>query len=701
MKRFALRGAALAAALYVFASSALQAQPPSVPPATDLSPAAAPGRVFIVSLQDESTAQDEQPGRVTIDALGEDAGQPPATDEIPELDIPTLPETTVTAKPFPAQPLTDDVVVSESRQATPRSSSGSSITVLTETDFQNRGARTLGDALRIVPGLDVRSNGGPGQVTSIFTRGTNGSHTKVLLDGIPLNDPSSPNRAFNPANFMLNNVERIEVIRGSQGAVYGSDAIGGVINMVTKRGTGSPTLTTTAEGGSFGTYRQNTRISGGTDRYWFSFAGDWYQTDGFSAVAGGTENDGYENGSLSGRAGLFLTDNLDVDVTWRYQNADADFDGFGADGPNNIDSEDFFLRTQLHLTQFDGNLDHRLGYNLATYRRDDVSGFQRFFDGESQRFDYQGTLKLVDDDAYSHAIVAGFDHTRESLFQDVPFALFPAGAAQTFNETYIENRLLLWDRLGVNAAYRYSDFSRSGNADTYRVSGSYLIDETGTSIHSSIGTGFRAPALAEAAAGFGFNAGLVPEASTSWDVGIDQRLFDDRVLVGATYFDIDFDNLINYVFNPGTFTFDAMNVDRANSRGVEVTGEIELDENTVLSGSYTWNEARDLVANVDLLRRPRHKFNVSLGRYFAEKKAYASLNWRYVGARQDFLGFVIGEVGSYSVLDASSWYEVSDNVRLFARIDNLTDENYQDVFGFNTAQLSAYGGVTVTWGGGE
>ena len=144
-----------------------------------------------------------------------------------------------------------------------------------------------------------------------------------------------------------------------------------------------------------------------------------------------------------------------------------------------------------------------------------------------------------------------------------------------------------------------------------------------------------------------------------------------------------------------------MNIDRANSRGVELTGQIELSENTILSGAYTYNEARNLIAGTDLVRRPRHKFNVSLGRYFLDRKAYAALNWRYVGKRQDIIGFVAGEVDDYSVVDASAWYELADNVRLFARIDNLTDENYQDVFGFGTAQLSGYGGVTVTWGGGQ
>ncbi|MHC4876760.1 MAG: TonB-dependent receptor plug domain-containing protein [Planctomycetota bacterium] len=700
MKRFVLRSAALAAVFSTLSAGSLYAQPPGVAPAESQPAVAEPGRVFITSLQDE------QPGRVTLETL--DDTQPTSVDDVltpdlPEVNDPTLPEVTVTAQPFPAQPLNNNVVLSESRSVTALASTGSSITVLTQDDFQNRGARTLSDALRSVPGLDVRVSGGAGHQTTIFTRGTNGSHTKVLLDGIPLNDPASPARAFNPANFMLGNVERIEVIRGSQSAIYGSDAIGGVINIVTKRGDGEPSLTTTFEGGSFGTFRQSTSVSGGDDRHWFSFAGDWFQTDGFSAFAGGSENDGYENGTLSGRAGMFVTDNLDVDVVWRYQDSDSDFDGFLADGPNNLDNEEFFLRLQAHLTQLDGNLEHTVGYNLTSYKRDDLMGSQAFFDGVARRFDYQSTLRLFEEDGYTHSIVAGVDHTREDLFQDVsnPSATWPAFSAQTLNELYVENRMLFWDRLALNAAYRYSDFSRSRDADTYRVSGRYSIDETGAAVHGAVATGFRTPALAEVAAGFGFNPTLVPESSTSWEVGVEQRLFDNRVVLDATYFDIDFDDLINFVFNPSTFSFDAMNVDRASSRGVEVTGEIQLDEHTVLSGAYTWNRARDVGAGTDLLRRPRHKFNLSLGRFLLDRRAYAALNWRFVGHRTDFRGFVIGDVDSYSVLDASAWYQLSDNVRLFTRIDNLTDADYQDVFGFNTAQLSAYGGVTVTWGGGE
>jgi len=196
----------------------------------------------------DSTSDDEAPGRVVIEQLSEPESAPLAPAETEA----TLPEVTVTA-PFPRQPLGDDTVVSASPTETARRQVGSSVTVITEEDIQRCGSRTLNEILRTVPGFDVTSRGGPGQQTTIFTRGTNGSQTKVLLDGIPLNDPSSPNRAFDPANFLLDNVRRIEVLRGPQSSIYGSDAIGGVVNIVTRRGEGPTQVRTTHEGGSFGT----------------------------------------------------------------------------------------------------------------------------------------------------------------------------------------------------------------------------------------------------------------------------------------------------------------------------------------------------------------------------------------------------------------------------------------------------------------
>lgn len=661
---------AFAASLCSITASVLHAQPPAAPPDDD-----APGRVVIESLQDVPTLE----------------------------EVPSLPETTVTARPFPGQPLTDEDVLSESRTTTSLAQSGSSITVINQEQIQARGARTLSEVLRTVPGIDVRAAGGTGQQSSIFTRGSNSSHTKVVLDGVPLNDPASPNRAFNPAHFLLDNVERIEVIRGPQSTLYGSDAIGGVINIVTKRGDGPPSLMTSFEGGSFGMFQQQSRVSGGDERVWYSFSGSWFRNDGISSSSFGTERDGYENGTLSGRIGALITDDFDVDVIWRYVDADADFDGFAGDGPNNLDFENFFLRTQTHLVQFDGNLEHRTGFSFASYKRDDVTGFQPWFDGESLQFDHQSSLKVIEEDEFAYTLIGGVDHRRENIDQALPpapFDTFPPRAAQTLDEFYVENRINVCDRLFVTAGYRYSDFSRTQTADTYRVTGRYLIDETDSAVHGAIGTGFRTPALAEVASGIGFNAGLVPETSFGWEVGVEQRLFNDRVIVDATYFRNDFENLIDFRFDPMTFSFTAMNVSQAFSGGVEVGARIQVSDDMTLNASYTGMEARDGFG-APLVRRPRHKFDISLGRHFADRRAFASLNWRYVGKRSDIVGFSAQGVNDYSLLDLSCWLEVSNNVRLFGRLDNLTDTNYQDVFGFNGTPLAAFGGVAITWGGGE
>ncbi|MGZ0169956.1 MAG: TonB-dependent receptor plug domain-containing protein, partial [Planctomycetales bacterium] len=651
-------------------------------------------RVFAQPPADgESSASDETPGRVVIDRLGD----PEETSASEDDDTATLPEVTVTA-PFPRRPLGDDTVVSASPTETARRQVGSSVTVITEEDIQRRGSRTLNEILRSIPGFDVRQSGGPGQQSTIFTRGTNGSQTKVLLDGIPLNDPSSPNRAFDPANFLLDNVQRIEVIRGPQSTIYGSDAIGGVVNIVTRRGEGPTQVRTTHEGGSFGTYTQATTISGGTENFWYSLSGAWFTSDGFSAASAGTEDDGYENGTLSGRVGVLLTDDWDVDVSWRYVDSDVDLDGFLADAARNLDNEQFFLRAQTTLTQLDGILEHRAGYSFASYKRDDRGGFQSFFDGESHRFDYQAKLTTIDDGHFSHSVTGGVEHIHEDVLQDTSsmFIFFPAAASQFGTGGFVENQFAVNDRWFTTAGYRHDDYSRAGTADTYRVTSRFLIPESHMDVHGAIGTGFRSPALAEVAAGFGFDPNLRPEESFGWEVGAEKRMFDDKVVVDATYFRNDLDNLI--VFRSPTFT--AMNVGSALTAGVEVSGQVELDPDTFLTASYTNTKTRDNGTRNELLRRPRHKFDATLSRFLCDHQAQVSMNLRYVGARDDFdATFARTTLSEYFVLNASTWWQVSKNVRLFARVDNITDQQFEDVFGFNTADVSAYGGVTIALGG--
>ena len=628
-------------------------------------------------------ADDDTTGRVQIGELDPD-------------EIPVIPETIVTAPSFPSQPLTPDTVVSAARTETPRSRVGSAITVITEEDLQRRGAVNLNDALRTVPGLDVVQSGGPGQATTIFIRGANGPHTKVLLDGIPLNDPGSPGRAFNPANFPLTNVERIEVLRGPQSTLYGSDAIGGVVNIITKRGSGPAKLTTSVSGGSFGTFNQTTGITGGSDRFWYALSGSWTKTDGYSAIDnrfGATEKDGYENGTLSGRTGFLLADDLDIDVVWRYTDADADIDGFNAmtflpaDTNGNLDTEDFFFRTQLKYRQLDDRMEHRVGYSRASFKRDDVrSPFGGFFDGDSDKFDYQVSLLTFDEQHFNHRITAGVEHYRENALQE---GFTPN--AQFSNGVFIENSFAINNEWFTNAGWRYDDYSRSGRRSTYRVTSRYAPQESGIAFHGSIGTGFRAPALSENAAGFGFNPNLRVEKSFGWDIGIEQQLFDGRAVLDVTYFRNDFTDLINFPFP----TFVATNIDRAFSGGVEVLGSFRLTDQTNVTASYTNTKTRDESTQMPLLRRPRHKSHVGLDHRFWEDNANVSMNLRFNGDRNDF-DTTLDEA---MVLDLAGSVQLTDRVRAFVRVDNVTDARYEDVFAFRTPRLSAYGGFVVEFGG--
>ena len=643
-------------------------------------------------------------------------------------DNATIPETRVIAKPtpgpFPREPLPDDASITANRTETLRSQIGSSMSVITEEQIRSSGQTTLLGVLRSagVPSLDFAQNGSPGSVTSGFIRGANSSHTKVMMDGIPLNDPSSPTRNFDFGTFSLDNVERVEIIRGPQSTLYGSDAIGGAINIVTKRGKGPAQFRSTSMGGTFGTWQQGMSVSGGTDEYYYSLSGSYLQSDGFSAADkqfGNTERDGFRNGNLGFRGGYIFNEYVDFDIVYRYQNSRIDIDDNfnpvpggpgGSDGFIVADSnrinllESNTVRPQLRVLLFDGNLEQKVGFSFINYNRDAPGGFTPFFNGETRKFDYQANAKLFELDNFKNTVTLGAEYLDErSNTESVP------NASQFARSIYVQDQFALWDRWFTTVGARHDDYSIAGVADTYRVTTKYQINETNTAFHGTIGTGFRAPSLAEYY-GFGGNTALRPERSKGWDIGVEQALdVDRRFVTDVTYFRNDFNNLINFAPAPGFPFGQNQNVDLALTSGVELTANWQLFEDTALTATYTHTKAIDRTTNLQLLRRPPNKYSLGINQFFVERKANVSFNLRWADKRADYGPYfdpvtfdpIRIQLSSYTVANVQAYYDWRPSVRLFTRVDNVFDKKYEEAFGFATPRFSVYAGVTMTFGGAQ
>jgi len=612
-----------------------------------------------------------------------------------------------------------EIVVTATRLETPAREVGSSVSVISGEALERAKREFILEALRESVGVSVTQNGGPGAAASVFIRGANSEHTLVLLDGVPLNDPINPSRSADLAHIYFDNIDRVEILRGPQSPLYGSDALAGVVNIITKRGRGPARWTMGMSGGSYGTYSGQAGLSGSTDRVDYSLGVSGFSTGGISAAstlrAGNSEKDGYRNLTLSGRFGVSLRKGLDLEVVGRAVGAGTDIDNFGGpygDDPNNRqDYRSLFFKTQVRGLFLKNRWEQKLAVAVTDSRRTHENPVDNLHPLESETGVFQGRLLSADwqNNIYVHAsntITAGLELKQEQGESQYDYAYsgmdFPSAFPRQSAETaglYAQDSIRLADRFFATAGIRYDHHSQAGDAITYRLAPAFVIRETGTKLRASLATGFKAPSLYQLYApstiyGPIGNPSLRPEEVRGWDAGVDQSWGDGLVRTSLTYFRNDYENLIDFTFSRGY-----INIGRALSRGVEAEAEVRPLQDLSLSVLLTYLDAKDAVTGERLLRRPRNTLSLS-AHYDFPGRWSASLSYDYAGDRRDVdysaLSAVPVVLPPYSLLNGVLTYLAGPGIQVFARVDNALNARYEMVSGYGTPGASFQMGVRLS-----
>lgn len=591
-------------------------------------------------------------------------------------------------------------VVTATRVATPLNQVAGSISVIGESEIAARQLRSLPDILATVPGLNVVRVGGQGGQTSLFTRGTNSNHTKILLDGIDIADTSTPSGATDLGKLLTGDIAQVEVLRGPQSGLYGSDAIGGVVNIITHAGAGPLTLTGSAEAGSFDSFNQSASLAGSDGGFSYratlqhSHAGATPVTPLNLLPPGKVRNpDYFDNVTASTKLGLVLADGFDMGLTARWsQNLSkvtgdafslATFSYVPAPTRTRIAGQTWATRASAHWKL--GWIDQTLGfaYSASQNRTNDPDNGPFSASGERSKLDWQGNITLAE----GHTLVLGAETARDAI-------RLPIRAGYTTNAGFAEMNSG-FGFLDVSGSIRYDDNSQFGDRVTWRIAPSIALGDSGFRLKGSAGTGFKAPSLDQLyhsypAFFFFANPNLKPETSTGYEVGVEGGLWD--VTAGATWFHSDIKNLI--ATDPVTFST-VINIGRARTQGVEVFTVWKPLPDMSLRADYSFTEATDKVTGRQLVRRPTHKASLTGGWQF-RPDADLSATLLYVGpwidGSRDFS--VSGlRTGGYLTVNLAARWQTTEMFTLFARGDNLFDESYENPVGFLGQERAFYVGV--------
>ncbi|MEW6331449.1 MAG: TonB-dependent receptor [Pseudomonadota bacterium] len=617
------------------------------------------------------------------------------------------------------------IVITATRIPTPLQQIASSVTIITAEDIRANQWRSLPEALAAQPGMRIVTSGSVGAQTSLFTRGTNSNHTLVLLNGIDISDPSTPNGAYDFAHLDLSNIERIEIVRGPQSTLYGSGAVGGVINIITKRGQGPSRYTASVEGGSFHTYTEKLSARGNDSLFHYSMEVSQFNTAGQSITperlrAGqDDENDGYRNTTVSFQGGITPTTDTEFNLHARSIHAHSQLDiGSGEDPDSESSVAQRFIRLEAKTTLLEERWKPVFGYSRSRQNRQTDNNRQsslgddehtRFL-GESEKADFQNQIVLSN----NNSAVLGYETKTDrmtaagnsafgSAFGD--FILTENTSVQERIESwYLQEQFTLADDFHGTVGVRSDNYDSFPGARTWRFTPLYAIPATATKLKASYGTGYRAPSLYErfgsTQTNFGTaytgNPALKPEESRGWEIGVEQALKGGRLEPYFTYYKNRITNLIKVVYLP-SFDSTSVNIDNATTEGYETGISFHTSHDSTITAEYTRTRTQDQNGQ-ELLRRPRQMAHIQ-GKTRISPLSDVTLSLDYTGRRKD-VDRVSGATivtGGYTLAVIGASWQSSKNTRLHGRVENLFNKKYEPIDGFQGTGAGFFVGAEASF----
>lgn len=588
--------------------------------------------------------------------------------------------------PALAQEAAPQIVVTANRTPTPITQVGQSISVVTRDEIERSQATTATDVLARIPGVSVVQSGGFGQPASVFIRGAENAQSLVLIDGVRINDPGDVGGGFDFGALTIGQFDRVEVVRGSSGVLWGSRAIGGVVNFITARPTEQWTARAQAEYGWRDRKQVSASAAGLVGPVGLTLGGNWLKGDGFSAFderRGATEKDGFESKSANARAEVELAQGLSVDAGGFYTKADYDYDNTGADALNVGRKRDTLGYANLRYSGLEDKLSARVGYGINdTHRVSDDAVFGPYTtNGRTERFEGQVVFAPIE-----IASVQLGAETEKQKFDDN----YGSRDSTSIDSYYGNLTLRPVTGLTLNGGLRYDDHEDFGHKTTLAANGAWVLGGGVDSpiLRASYGEGFKAPSLYQLYSNAGFRA-LDAETSKGWDAGVEQPFARGTGRFTLTYFDRKTKNLIDYDLTQ----FNYYNVGRARAQGVELGMQVTNWEGFDVNIAATYLDATNEITGTRLARRPKTNLYASLDKTW-EIGLKLGADLRVGGGRYDDTANT-QYVGGNAVFGLRAAFAVTPNVEVYGRVENLFDEHYEVVRTYGTAGRSAYAGVRV------